>query len=112
MTQALIAPSARSLADLMASTRGATTQNSLDPQQPRDVGSFAPDSAGAGHANQQPDLLRVVSDNVEFGRKIDRALAVLRGQPFVQSADIYSLQEMSPLPATSTRAGRARDSRG
>jgi endonuclease/exonuclease/phosphatase family metal-dependent hydrolase len=65
-------------------------QNYLDPAEPVYAGNFAPGSperpASAG--------LRLVSFNVEYALRVDRAVAALREHPQLRGADLIALQEM------------------
>ena len=54
------------------------------------VGHYAPPRA------ESEDSLIVVSYNIQYGEKIDAALADLRGNPILARADILLLQEMDP----------------
>lgn len=65
----------------------ATMENYLAPDAPRLVGAYAPDPL-------QDGTLRVVTFNVEHGRRIDRAIAGLRSHPSLKAADVIVLQEM------------------
>lgn len=73
------------LAALAASC--ATTHNYLAPDGPRWLGAYA----GAPDADP---TLRVVTFNVEYGRRVDRAIAGLSSHPSLQGADLLLLQEM------------------
>lgn len=73
-------------------TACAPTINLSDPQGPKFEGRFAvgaPPAAGP---------LRVVTFNVKLGRRIDRAVEVLRGDS-LRGADVISLQEMDEIGA-------------
>jgi endonuclease/exonuclease/phosphatase family metal-dependent hydrolase len=62
-----------------------------DPTGPAYSGSFAPDQeAGEG----EPAALRIVTFNVEYALRVDRALAALREHPALAGADLVALQEM------------------
>jgi endonuclease/exonuclease/phosphatase family metal-dependent hydrolase len=65
----------------------ATSQNYLTPEGPRLLGGYA------GTPDADPTL-RVVTFNVEYGRKVDRAIAGLRSHPSLRAADVLTLQEM------------------
>jgi endonuclease/exonuclease/phosphatase family metal-dependent hydrolase len=69
-----------------------TAQPYLDPQGPLYVGSFAGTSAAAPEA--PAPMLRIVTFNVEYALKVDRALAALREHPQLKGTDIIALQEM------------------
>lgn len=62
-------------------------QNYLTPDTPRLLGSYATDP-------RADDTLRVVTFNVEQGRKVDRAIAGLLSHPSLKAADVIMLQEM------------------
>jgi endonuclease/exonuclease/phosphatase family metal-dependent hydrolase len=62
-------------------------QNYLEPDTPRLLGSHATDPRADG-------TVRVVTFNVEEGRKVDRAIAGLRSHPALKHADVIMLQEM------------------
>jgi endonuclease/exonuclease/phosphatase family metal-dependent hydrolase len=65
----------------------ANVTNYLDPAAPRYAGS---------HAVADPDpLLRVVTFNVKWGRRVDRVAELLR-EPPLRDADLACLQEMDP----------------
>jgi endonuclease/exonuclease/phosphatase (EEP) superfamily protein YafD len=57
-------------------------------------GRYAP--AGAASAVAARDSLRVVTYNIRFGEKLDQALADLRADPHLATADVLLLQEMQP----------------
>jgi endonuclease/exonuclease/phosphatase family metal-dependent hydrolase len=65
----------------------ATAPNYLDPAGPvyRGTGSAAP---ADDHA------IRVVTFNIQFALRVDRAIVALRGHPALRRADILVLQEM------------------
>lgn len=66
----------------------AHTINYLDPQGPRFEGR---------HAVPDPDpTLRVVTFNVEWGKKVDRVIDLMRTTPSLRDADLMCLQEMDP----------------
>jgi endonuclease/exonuclease/phosphatase family metal-dependent hydrolase len=67
----------------------ATGRNYPDPDGPR----YAGGTAVAGRSGNA-DALRVVSFNIEFGIRVDSAIAVLAGDPALRSADVLLLQEM------------------
>lgn len=64
--------------------------NYPDPAGPRFAGSFTP---------SRPDAIRVVTFNIKFARRIDRAIQVLRDTPSLRGADILALQEMNEAGA-------------
>jgi len=64
----------------------ATATNYLDPAGPRYVG-------GAARAPLPRARLRVVSFNIEYGKKVDAAIEALRQAP-LRDADVFSLQEL------------------
>ncbi len=65
----------------------ATMENYLDPDGPRQIGAYANEPARDG-------VLRVVTFNVEHGRRVDRAIAGLSTHPSLRGADVIFLQEM------------------
>lgn len=72
-----------------------TTHNYVDPAGPKYEGAFADEQAeGASRTPGAPIL--VVTFNIEFGRKIDGAVALLRSSEELRNPDILLLQEMSP----------------
>lgn len=68
-------------------TACATMQNYLAQDSPRLLGSYAAGTAVDG-------TLRIVTFNVEQGRRVDRAIAGLRSHPSLAGADVVLLQEM------------------
>jgi endonuclease/exonuclease/phosphatase family metal-dependent hydrolase len=66
--------------------------NYLDPTGPLHEGRGAPPETAAQAPRAGP--LRVVSFNIESGRKIDRALEVLRSSEPLRNPDLLALQEM------------------
>jgi len=72
-----------------------TAQPYPEPGGPLYTGSFA-DEAAAGRraAAGGPLRLRIVTFNVEYALRVDRALAALRSNPALREADILALQEM------------------
>lgn len=66
------------------------------------TGSFALDSAPAD-ATDAPLKLRIVTFNVEYALRVNRAAAALRENPRLRDADIVSLQEMD-APGTAAIA--------
>jgi endonuclease/exonuclease/phosphatase family metal-dependent hydrolase len=72
-----------------------TTHNYLDPAGPKYEGGFA--SERMPEAAQVPgSSLLVVTFNIEYGRDIDGAVALLRSRAELRDPDILLLQEMSP----------------
>ena len=67
----------------------APTTNLLHPTTPRFEGSYA--AAAADSSIAAP--LRVVTFNIKLGRRIDRAIEVLRGDS-LRDADVLALEEM------------------
>src|SRR5436190_20200733 len=65
----------------------ATMQNYLERDAPRLAHEYAIDPRADG-------TLRVVTFNVEHGRRIERAIAGLRSHPSLAAADVIMLQEM------------------
>jgi len=61
--------------------------NYLDPDSPSRLGAYAVEPARDG-------VLRVVTFNVEHGRRVDRAIAGLTTHASLRSADLVLLQEM------------------
>jgi endonuclease/exonuclease/phosphatase family metal-dependent hydrolase len=64
-----------------------TAQNHLDPRGP------VYSAAYAGERQARP-ILRIVTFNVEYALRVDRALAALREHPHLREADVVALQEM------------------
>ncbi|MFH1845064.1 MAG: endonuclease/exonuclease/phosphatase family protein, partial [bacterium] len=48
------------------------------------------------HTRARPDSLKVVSYNIEYGEKIEQAVAELQTDPQLRDADILLLQELDP----------------
>ncbi len=69
----------------------ATGRNYPDPEGPRYAGGTA---VATGTRYKNPTALRVVSFNIEYGLRVDSAIAVLAGDPALRSADVLLLQEM------------------
>jgi endonuclease/exonuclease/phosphatase family metal-dependent hydrolase len=67
-----------------------TGRNYADADAPRHAGAGPPAGTGAGRG----DTLRIVSFNIEFARRIDSAIAALRGDPATRAPDVLLLQEM------------------
>jgi endonuclease/exonuclease/phosphatase family metal-dependent hydrolase len=66
----------------------ANVVNYFDPQGPRYSGL---------HAVPDPDpVLRLVTFNVEWGRKVDAVIGLMRETPALRDADLMCLQEMDP----------------
>ncbi len=61
------------------------------PEGPRYSGGTAPAVTAPARVG---DTLRVVTFNIQLGRRIDSALVVLTGEPALRGADILLLQEM------------------
>src|SRR3954447_24113914 len=75
---------------LVAGLLGCSTgRNYTDPESPRYVGGPAVPSG-----NQNAKTLRVASFNIEYGLRVDSAIAVLVGDPALRTADVILLQEM------------------
>lgn len=74
-----------------------TAQNYLDPQGPMYAGSHAGSRDAAG------DSLHIVTFNVEYALRVDRALEALRSHPRLKDADVIALQEMD-APGTEALA--------
>jgi len=49
-----------------------------------------------GHIRTRPDTIKVVSYNIEYGEKIEQAVADLQTDPDLRDADILLLQELDP----------------
>jgi endonuclease/exonuclease/phosphatase family metal-dependent hydrolase len=64
----------------------ATARNYLDPDGPRYAG-------GQANPPQPRAELRIVSFNIEYGRQVETAIALLREDP-LRDADVIALQEM------------------
>jgi endonuclease/exonuclease/phosphatase family metal-dependent hydrolase len=86
---------------LLAACR--TGRNYPDAAGPRYAGGpvrTAAATPGAERADaeradaERADVLRVVSFNVEFARRVDRAIGVLASDPALRGADVVLLQEM------------------
>ncbi len=67
----------------------ATAHNYLEREGPRYEGNYAPARQGPG-----PLSLRVVTFNIEYARRMDRALAALQERPTLCEPDLLLLQEM------------------
>jgi endonuclease/exonuclease/phosphatase family metal-dependent hydrolase len=65
---------------------------------PRYAGGVTPVVRPAGY--RSPDVVRVVSFNIQFALHVDRAIALFDSTPELRDADIVALQEMD---ATGTR---------
>jgi endonuclease/exonuclease/phosphatase family metal-dependent hydrolase len=65
----------------------AASQNYLAPDGPRLLGAYA------GKPVDEP-ALRIVTFNVEYGRRVDAAIEGLRSHPSLRGADVLLLQEM------------------
>jgi endonuclease/exonuclease/phosphatase family metal-dependent hydrolase len=70
----------------------APTTNLLNPGSPRFLGSFAPATADSAVRRE----LRIVTFNIKFARRIDRAIKVL-GNDSLRSVDVLALQEMDEI---------------
>lgn len=68
---------------------GCQVRSHLDPEGPRYAGI-----ASSPARDEEPDLLRVVSFNVEYAVHAVRATEALRTHPELRTADIVLLQEM------------------
>ena len=81
---------------LLALLAGAcrTAQPYPDPGGPLYTGSFADEAAASRKAAAGPLRLRIVTFNVEYALRVDRALTALRSHPALRDADIIALQEM------------------
>ncbi len=73
----------------------ATTHNYLDPDGPKYEGRFAEPTATQARADAT-GTITVVTFNIEYGRKLDGAVALLRSQEHLRDPDILLLQEMDP----------------
>ncbi len=71
----------------------ATAKNYLNPQGPVYAGGPPASSQGVRRPSADGPL-RIVSYNIAFGRRIDRALEVLKENESLRDADVISLQEM------------------
>ena len=76
---------------LVALAGCATARNYLDPDRPVYEGSFgvSPDATA-----EAPHVIRVVTFNVERGKKVGEAAELLRTRPELSGADLLLLQEM------------------
>lgn len=72
-----------------------STHNYLDPTGPRYEGSYAPPPA-TDERVPPSNALRVATFNIEFGRKIEGAVNLLRETEALRGADILLLQEVDP----------------
>jgi endonuclease/exonuclease/phosphatase family metal-dependent hydrolase len=79
----------------------ASARNYPDADSPRFEGRHAEAGLEAGI----PASLKVVTFNVKFSRKVDRALQVLRDDPVLRDADIVALQEMNEEAAATIARG-------
>src|SRR3954451_24599895 len=68
----------------------ATGRNYPDPNGPRYSGGTAVATGTGSNAT----ALQVVSFNIEYGLRVDSAIAVLAGNPALRNADVILLQEM------------------
>ena len=78
----------------VASAACATARNYLDPLGPSYQGHHAAPGGWSSDPTPSDAPLRVVTFNIEHGRKIDRALEVLRESEPLRNADVLALQEM------------------
>jgi endonuclease/exonuclease/phosphatase family metal-dependent hydrolase len=69
----------------------ATGRNYPDPNAPRYAGGPA---VSAGSGSSKGAALRIVSFNIEYGIRVDSAIAVLAGEPALRNADVILLQEV------------------
>ena len=69
-----------------------TAQPYPEPAGPLYTGSFAGPAPAAGLGLPRP--LRVVTFNIEYALRVDRAVAALRTHPRLKDVDILALQEM------------------
>jgi endonuclease/exonuclease/phosphatase family metal-dependent hydrolase len=76
-------------------------ENYLDPEGPRYAGSY---SAEPQAASRLPEL-KVVTFNIKFGEKYEKAGEELAGKPELEGADLVLLQEMDE-PSTEAIAKR------
>lgn len=74
----------------IASAGCRTAVNYPDPTGPRYAGAPAPGSDTV-HA---PAELKLVSFNLEFGRQVEQAIALLTSEPDLEDADVILLQEV------------------
>ena len=80
------------LAVALATLACATSQNFLDPEGPRYVGSFG--RAAVEAALRPPAPIRVVTFNVRMASDVDGAIALLARTEALRQPDILLLQEM------------------
>lgn len=78
------------LALALAGAGCATATNYLDPEGPRYVTSF-------GEVRDADPGLRVVTFNIENGRRVAQAIAALGEHPALRGADVLVLQEMDAV---------------
>jgi endonuclease/exonuclease/phosphatase family metal-dependent hydrolase len=67
----------------------ATAHNYLDPTAPRYDGTHAPERRAVA-----PTEIRVVTFNIEYARRVDRAVAALQRYEALRNPDVLFLQEM------------------
>lgn len=75
-----------------------TAQNYLDPRGPAYAGSHA-------GSHEPAASLRIVTFNVEYALRVDRALAALSSHPRLRDADLLALQEMDAPGAEALARG-------
>jgi len=73
--------------------------NYTSPLGPRYTTSVAPAPTPTPAAHRDERALRVVTFNVQYGRQVDRAIALIDSTPELRDADVIMLQEMD-APAT------------
>lgn len=78
------------LAFVLAGTGCATSRNYLDPSGPWYSGDHAP----APMVEVPAAPLRVVTFNIEYGRRVEEAISELKQYPPLRSPDVLCLQEM------------------
>lgn len=71
---------------------GCRAYNYQSPEGPRYAGAVPPAPRPAALVGSRP--LRVVTFNVQYARRIDRAIRVLESTPGLRDADVIVLQEM------------------
>ncbi len=82
-----------------------TAQPYLAPDGPIYTGSFPPGTALAPAQSAESFRLRVVTFNIEYALRVERALAGLRDNPSLRDADIVALQEMDEAGTRAIASG-------
>ena len=82
-----------------------TAQPYLAPDGPIYTGSFSPGTGPATVRSTESFRLRVVTFNIEYALRVERALAGLRDGASLRDADIVALQEMDEPGTTAIASG-------